>query len=94
MATYAVQFITKDGAFCGSQRILNRAKAMQHVQDGDWPNIRPGQKGSMGCVVITVSANSAMERTKLRNLAVSQVFHERVRAIDWLKQLLTDEEQT
>lgn len=87
MATYAIQFITRDGAFCGSQRILNRAKAILHVQDGDWPNLRPGQKGSVGCVVITVSANSALERLKIKGTAVSQVFHERTRALDWLNKL-------
>lgn len=85
MATYAVQFITKDGAFGGSQRILNRAKAIQHVQDASWAN--------RDCVVIVVSANTAAERFRLRATAVAQVFHERVRAVNWLKQLLTDEEQ-
>lgn len=83
MATYAIQFITKDGAFCG-QTITNRARALLLI-DSDWLNV--------ACVVIVVSANSSMERLKMRATAVSQVFHERTRAIDWLKQLLTDEER-
>lgn len=78
MATYAVQFITKDGAFCG-QTITNRARAFMLVQDGLWVNI--------ACVVIVVTANSSVERLKMRATAVSQVFHERVRAVDWLKRL-------
>ena len=77
MATYAIQFITRDGAFEG-QRILNRARALLAV-DTSWP--------AFSCVLIVVSANSQQERVKMRATAVAQVFHERVRAIDWLKQL-------
>lgn len=82
MATYAVQFITRDGAFC-EQTITNRGRALLLV-DSDWLNV--------ACVVIVVTANSSVERLKMRATAVSQVFHERVRALAWLKQLLTDEE--
>lgn len=83
MATYAVQFITRDGALC-AQHILNRGKAMLLVQsEAGW--LEDGQ--ARRCVVIVVTANSAMERLKLRATAVSQVFHERARAIEWLKQL-------
>lgn len=83
MATYAVQYITKDGAFCG-QSITNRARAMLLVQDALWVNL--------SCVVIVVSANSQQERMKMRGTAVAQVFHERVRAIEWLKQLSGEEQ--
>lgn len=85
MATYAVQFITRDGAFCG-QTVTNRGRALTKIQD-DWI------ARHIACVVVVVTANSSVERLKLRATAVSQVFHERVRAVDWLKQLLTDEEQ-
>lgn len=77
MATYAIQFITRDGAFEG-QRILNRAKALLAV-DTSWP--------AFSCVLIVVSANSQKERLKFKGNAVAQVFHERVRACQWLKQL-------
>lgn len=85
MATYAVQHITKDGAFCG-QTITNKPRAMMLVQDSEWVNI--------ACVILTITANSSMERLKLRATAVSQVFHERKRAVEWLKNQLTDEEQS
>ncbi len=85
MATYAIQHVTKEGALCG-QTITNRARAMLLVQDTLWVNV--------SCVVIVVTANSSLERLKMRATAVAQVFHERGRAMDWLKQLLTDEEQT
>ncbi len=84
MATYAVQFITKEGAFCG-QTITNRPRAILLVQDDLWVNI--------ACVIITIAANSQMERLKMRATAVSQVFHERKRAVEWIKNQLTDEEQ-
>lgn len=84
MATFAVQFITRDGAFCG-QTITNRPRAILLVQDTQWVNI--------ACVVLTVAANSQMERLKLRATALSQVFHERKRAVEWIKLQLTDEEQ-
>lgn len=78
MATYSVQHITKDGAFCG-QTITNRSRTMLLVQDSQWTNI--------ACVVITIAANSQLERLKLRATAVSQVFHERKRAVEWLRKL-------
>lgn len=78
MATYAVQYITREGAIC-DQTITNRTRAMVLVLDGDWLNI--------GCVVITVAAGNARERLKMKGVAVSQVFHEKTRAMDWLKQL-------
>ena len=76
MATYAVQFITREGALCG-QLITNRPRAMLAVSDHPWVNV--------GCVVIVATANSSMERLKMKGTAVAQVFHERVRAMDWLK---------
>lgn len=79
MATYAVQFITKDGAFCG-QMIGNRDRAISLTQ-GPWDAF------NATCVVLTVTASSSMERLKMKATAVSQVFHERGRAIEWLKQL-------
>lgn len=85
MATYSVQHITKDGAFCG-QTITNRPRAILLVQDSQWVNI--------ACVIITIAANSQMERLKLRATAVSQVFHERKRAVEWIKLQLADEEQS
>ena len=85
MATYAVQHITKDGAFCGQQLITNRARAMLHVQNAVWVNV--------ACVVITVTANNQLERMKLRATAVSQVFHERKRAMDWLEHLFKGENE-
>lgn len=83
MATYSVQHITKDGAFCG-QTITNRPRAMLLVQDSQWVNI--------ACVVITITANSSLERLKLRATAVSQVFHERKRAVEWIKNQLSSED--
>lgn len=84
MATYAVQFITKDGAFSG-QTITNRGRALLLIQDGSWTDV--------ACVVLTVAASNQQERLKLRGTAVSQVFHERTRAFEWLKQLLAEEQQ-
>lgn len=84
MATYAVQFITREGAFCG-QTITNRARAMLLIQDTLWTNI--------SCVAIVVSSNSTKERLKMKGTAVAQVFHERARAMDWLKQLGEEGEQ-
>lgn len=83
MATYAVQLITKQGAFCG-QSITNRAHAMTKIAGDSWTDV--------ACVVITVSANSSMERLKMRATAVSQVFHERGRAMDWLRKLGEEEQ--
>lgn len=85
MATYAIQFITKEGAFCG-QTITNRARALLLVGETVWLHI--------GCVVIVVTANSSMERLRMRATAVSQVFHEQGRAMTWLKNLLAEEEQS
>lgn len=83
MATYTVQFVTKQGAMC-TQTITNRARAMLLVQDGEWGS-------GVGCVVLVIAANSGQERIRLKGVAVSQVFHERVRAIEWLKQQLGEE---
>lgn len=82
MATYSVQFITHEGAFGGSPRILNRAKTLLQLQEA-WP--------PSGCVVIVAAAGNQRERLKLRGLATAQVFHERVRAMDWLTTLLPEE---
>lgn len=78
MATYAVQYVTRDGALAG-QTITNRARAMRLVQETVWLN--------MGCVIIVVTANSTAERLKMRAIATSQVFHEQGRAMAWLKEL-------
>lgn len=85
MATYAVQFITREGAFCG-QTITNRPRAIALVQDTQWVN--------MACVILSVSANSSLERLKMGATAVSQVCHERKRAIEWIKNQLVNEEQS
>lgn len=83
MATYAIQFVTREGAFCG-QTITNRPRAMLLVQDGWVVN-------NAVCVVIVVTANSSMERLKMKSTAVAQVFHERGRAMSWLKSLGEDD---
>lgn len=82
MATYAVQFVTKQGALC-KQVITNRGRAMSHIENALWVNV--------GCLVIVVTANSGKERLDLRGVAVSQVFHERARAMEWLKTMLSEE---
>jgi hypothetical protein len=82
MATYAVQLITKQGALC-AQTITNRGRAMATVESSSWHDV--------ACVVIVVTANSSMERLKMRATAVSQVFHERGRAMDWLRKLGEDD---
>ncbi len=64
MATYAVQFITKEGAFCG-QTITNRPRAILLVQDGLWVNI--------ACVIITIAANSQMERLKMDDTEIASL---------------------
>lgn len=87
MATYAVQFITKEGAICG-QTITNRGRALLLADGPRWTTERAA------CVIITITANSQMERIKLRATAVSQVFHERKRAVEWIKTQLSDEEQS
>jgi flagellar biosynthesis/type III secretory pathway ATPase len=80
MATYAVQFVTRDGALCG-QTITNRGRAILLIAGPDWTTRQAR------CVVIVVTANSSMERFKMKATAISQVFHERGRAMDWLKSL-------
>ncbi len=85
MATYAVQLITKQGAFC-AQTITNRARAMTTITSSNWSDI--------ACVVVTVAAGNAVERLKMKGQAVSQVFHERTRAMDWLRKLGDDDVQT
>lgn len=85
MATYTVQFITKQGAYCG-QTVTNRARAMTTIASSNWSDV--------GCVIVTAAAGNAQERLKMKGVAAAHVFHERARAIDWLRQLGDDDVQT
>lgn len=78
MATYAVQFITSNGALCG-QTITNRTRAVELVNNS-W-------SGTNIAVSILVVGGSFKERTRLGDLAVSDVFFQRKPALEFLNKL-------
>ena len=85
MATYAVQFLTSDGALCG-QVIMNRARAVQRIEA--WM-----PQASEYAVAILIVGSSFKERSQLGDFAVSDVLYHRRDALRFLN-VLADEEQT
>lgn len=76
MATWTVQFITRDGAICG-QTVTNRARAVALVET-DWINV--------GCVIVTMVPGNVAERAQVNNqYAVVNVFDTRAEALLYFK---------
>lgn len=86
MATYAYQFITQQGAVCGSQRVTNRDRMVRVLEE--W-----APKPDAFAVVLLIVGGSFKERTQLGELAVSDVFFNRRNALRFVNQLAVEEQQ-
>lgn len=80
MATYAIQFITREGGIA-AQSIVNHARA--HAILDAWRNQGPGTFA----VSILIVGASFKERTTLGELAVADVFFNRRDALRFINQL-------
>lgn len=84
MATYAVQFITSEGALEG-QTITNRVRALEMVELWEPRPLAPA-------VALMIVGGNFQERTALGDLAVADVFFNRRDAVRFLNRL-TEKQQ-
>lgn len=84
MATYALQFLTRDGSICG-QHVLNYSRALYTLQS--WT-----VNSDQFAVSILIVGASFPERTALGDLAVADVFFNRRDALQFVNKL--QEKQT